>query len=358
MKISVVAYEQPDPEGTAAGRALWAWCEGVLALGHELEAWSWYPAPPRRPLPAWCRWEPLVHGPRWRAHLRAVVRPRVESAGAGWTAPPEAVAVADDVPSFAAVMSSNRSVVTVHYRAALDARAVRHADLPGLQTERAERRGGRRAGLVLAYSDRVGRHLRRGRRPTQFVPIAYPVPPEPLPPVDEPVAALVADWSWRPNHRALEWLLAAWPEVRDGIPRARLLLAGRHLERARVGTLPGVELLGEVESSRDVLARAAVVAFPCPPTSGPKVKVLEALAHGRAVVTTSAGVEGLVLEPGEGAFVAERPMFGVALARLLASAEHRSQLAGAGYRAVAAHHGALPVAQARLDAFGSAFGPG
>ena len=355
MKISVVAYEQPDPDGTAAGRALWTWCEGVLALGHELDAWSWYPQPPRRELPAWCRWQPLDDVPMARAHVRGMVTPRMESSRAGWAPAPGAVAVADDVPSFAAVARAEHSVVTVHYRAALDGLALHRTNLPALQTQRAERRAGRRAALVLAFSDRVAQRLGRRNKPTHFVPIAYPVPEQPLAFVEEPVAALIADWSWRPNHRALAWLLSAWPSVRDLTPGARLLVAGRHLDRARIGAMPGVEVLGEVGASRDVLAQAAVVAFPCPATSGPKVKVLEALAHGVAVVTTPAGVEGLVLQPGQGAVVAPRHDFAASLARTLGSPEYRRQLASSGYHAVVAHHSALPVARARLAALEATF---
>ncbi|HLI72334.1 MAG TPA: glycosyltransferase family 4 protein [Acidimicrobiales bacterium] len=355
MKVSVVAYEQPDPEGTAAGRALWAWCEGVIGLGHELEAWSWYPAPPKGPLPEWCRWQPLDHPPLWRGHLKALVHPRNESASPGWEAKPDAVAVADDVPSYAAVAHSERSVVTVHYRALPDARAVRRLGPPGIQTSRAERRAGRQAALVLAFSERVGRGLRRNGRPTRVVPIAYPAPPAALPLVEEPVAALIADWSWRPNNRALTSLLSAWPAVHDAVPGARLLLAGRHLRQA-VGTMPGVEVIGEVGSSIEVLGRAAVIAFPCPPTSGPKVKVLEAMAHGVPVVTTPAGVEGLVVEPGEGAMVASRAQFGAALIGMLLDPERRAAIGAAGRQAAVRHHDSEPVARARLAGFESAFG--
>ena len=186
------------------------------------------------------------------------------------------------------------------------------------------------------------------------MPIAYPVPAEALPIVDEPVAALLADWSWPPNHRALEWLLAAWPDVRDAVPAARLLLAGRHLERASVGSMAGVETLGAVASSTDVLARAAVIAFPCPPTSGPKVKVLEALAHGVPVVTTQAGVEGLVVEPGD-AVAVDRRHFASGLASLLTEPERRAQMAAGGRRSALAHHDGIPVARARLKAFEDAF---
>lgn len=351
MKVSVVAFEHPLPEGTAAGRALWTWCTGVVALGHELEVWSWYPSPPRHPLPEWCHWRPLQHRSLWRAHLQGLVRPRHDSALAAWEPEDGAVAVADDVPSFAAVAPFDRSVITIHFRALADARAMRSVRAPQVQLARAERFGGRRAGLVVAFSARVGRHL---RQPASFVPIAYPVPSEALPVIDEPVAALLADWSWPPNHRALQSLLSVWSEVRDAVPAARLLLAGRHIERASIGSLAGVETLGTVGSTTDVLARAAVVAFPCPPTSGPKVKVLEALAHGVPVVTTPAGVEGLVIEPDD-AVVVDRRQFAQRLASVLSDPDRRAEMATRGRQSALLHHDAIPVARARLLAFDDAF---
>jgi len=354
VRLSVVACELPHPEGTAAGRDLWAWCEGARRLGHEVDAWVWYrsASSPERPVPEWCRFEPFDAGPMWRAHLRAVLRPRWELARAGWEPAADAVAVADHLWSFAAVARFPRSVGTLHFRALADARAVGRVGAPDIQMARAERTVGRRAGLVLAYSARVGRHL---RRPATVVPIAYPVPDRPLPVVEEPVAVLAADWSWPPNRRALGTLLRAWPEVRATVRGARLLLAGRHLHAAGVGAGAGVELLGSFERSVDVLEHAAVVAFPCPPSSGPKVKVLEALAHGVPVVTTPAGVEGLVLPDGAGAVVAAPRRFAATLAALLAAPEQRARLGAAGWQAVAAHHAPVPAAAARLAAMAAAF---
>lgn len=355
MRISVVASELPHPQGTAAGRDLWAWCEGVLALGHELEAWLWYrsPSSPEGPVPGWCHYEPVEVGPLWRAHLRALLRPRHESRLARWEPPPGSVVVADHVFSAAAVTPFPRSVATLHYRTFADALAVRQFKLSYLQTARAERFAGRRAELVLAYSERVGSHLRKRAR---VVPIAHQPPPDPLPPLDAPVAALMADWSWPPNRRSLTWLLEAWPRVREAVPSAQLLLAGRWLDQMEIGHISGVVKLGEVKNSTDLLQETAVVAFPCPTSSGPKVKVLEALAYGVPVVTTPAGAEGIMVERGQGAVVVEMHDFADALAKLLVDPERRAGLGDSGRRAVVSNHSPLAAARARLDAFANEFG--
>jgi hypothetical protein len=352
VKISVVTGEIPDPDGSAPSRDLWAWCEGAIALGHELDCWSWHPTTIDRPLPTWCRWDPIDSGPSLTAHLRSLIRPRIEQALMGWEPALGAVAVADHVPSFPAVAHCERSVATLHFRTAMDALAVREFRLSDIQTARCEHRAGKQAKVVLAYSDRVARHL---RRPATVVPIAYPVPEAVCSPVEEPVAALLADWSWRPNQVALRYLLKAWPSIRSSVPGSRLLLAGRNLKPESVGPIIGVEVLGEVGSSTEVLSRASVVAFPCPNSSGPKIKVIEALSFGVPVVTTPAGIEG-VFGVLDGAVVSSYRNFSGALVAVLRSPDLRSGLAAGGRSAMIKFHSPVASARMRVEAFMQAFG--
>lgn len=350
MKVRIVAYQLPLEEGTAPGRALYALCSGLIDEGHDVEVWSWGPGDQEDAVPPWCTWRPLPEEPAILTRLRALRRPRTDVVRAGWRPPDDAIAIADDVPSFGAVSRSPRSVVTLHYSAKLDSRALRRLRAWDVQSMRADTRAARRAALVTAYSRRVARAT--GGRAVP-VPIAYPIPKEPCPVVEPPVAALLADWRWSPNRVALGALLRAWPEVRARVEGARLLLAGRGLETTAVGGGDGVELVGRVSRVADVLARAAVVAFPCPDTSGPKVKVLEALSYGVPVVTTRAGAEG-IFGP-EGLVVAHPRRFAHTLADVLADPARRAALGEAGRRAVAAMHAPVPAARARIRAIRAAF---
>ena len=243
------------------------------------------------------------------------------------------------------------AAVTFHYLTRFDAPAVGRRSARDVQDRRHEAFAARRAPAVLAFSERVGRIA--GDR-ARIVPIAYPVPPEPLAPVDEPVVLLLANWEWPPNVVALASMLEEWPRVRSLVPDARLLLAGWGSESLDVD-VPGTELVGPVDRVADVLARAAVLAFPCPPSSGPKVKVMEALAHGVPVVTTPAGVEGLRLAEGEGAVVVEEG-FAEALAKLLGDPDERRRLGASGRAAMLAHHAPVPAARARVAALRDALG--
>ncbi|MHB1710621.1 MAG: hypothetical protein ACYCV7_04355, partial [Acidimicrobiales bacterium] len=140
MKISLAASELPHPEGTAAGRDLWAWCDALVALGHEVDAWVWNrtDSSPTGPVPEWARFDPVDVGPLWRAHLRALLAPRNEAALGAWRPDPEAVAVADHIWSIGAVLGHPRSVATLHFRVLADARAVGRLTAANIQTARAE----------------------------------------------------------------------------------------------------------------------------------------------------------------------------------------------------------------------------
>jgi glycosyltransferase involved in cell wall biosynthesis len=277
------------------------------------------------------------------------VSPRSEVELGDWAPQPGSIPVADDPVSFPAVRRFAGSVLTQHYLTKLDMRALRRFELRDVQDLRAERRNARQADLVLAYSRRVAAALGVAARP---IPIAYAIPEEPLPTVDRPIACMLADWRWPPNHYALRELLAGWSEVREAVPGAQLLIAGRHLDESAVGTAAGVEVVGPVAHSTDVLERSAVLAFPCPPTSGPKVKVLEAMAHGLAVVTTAGGAEGAGdgAEPAPGLVCAEPAAFASQLARVLADPQLRADLATAGRAEVTRVHAPRAAARARVEA--------
>ena len=348
-RVVIVSRHVPRAQGSAAGQALLALGDGLAALDVDLAVHSWDPDATPDDLPEWCRLHRLRPEARWRSTLREIRRPvhEVLRAGIG-PFDPAATVVADDPPSFPAVEGHPEATVTVHYASALDRRAT-----PGrpsrreLQTGRAERAAVRRAQRVLAYSPRVAAAVGHG---AIAVPIATPVPDAPPPLPDAPRAAVVGSWWWGPNRVALRTLLGVWPEVRRSVPGATLVVAGPGSEEVSGS---GVRGLGRVRLAGDVLADAAVVPFPCPSSSGPKVKALEALAHGRVLVTTPEGVEG-IWQDGPLAQVCDPAHFVERLVQTLRDPLAAAPFADAGRRAVVDHHAPIPAARHRMAALGLA----
>ena len=341
MKFAIATFHVPHPQGSSAGRQLWAVADALLADGHEVEGWCWGPGGASLPVPEWCAWSPQSAGHGTAAHLRALVHPRSASAKGGWRPSDEnAVRWADDWSSWPAVKAAGGpSVVTVHYDAATDARALGWT-AARVQDWRAQHRAVRGARTVWALSDEVA-----SRVAALPVPATLPIPEQSLPLREEPLALMFADWSWPANLRALRQLLDAWPTVRERVPGSQLVVAGRG--STAIGAAPGVRVIGEVASTVDAMSEAAVLAFPCPPTSGPKLKVLDAFAAGLPVATTPAGVEGLAV-PADAVSVATGDAYTDALVAVLGDPQLRAQMAERARGAVLKRHAPQVAAAARV----------
>jgi glycosyltransferase involved in cell wall biosynthesis len=122
-----------------------------------------------------------------------------------------------------------------------------------------------------------------------------------------------------------------WPVVRAGYPAARLLVYGDIV--SRLPDSPGVEKIGFVEDLSEVYSRAAVIINPVQVGTGLKIKTVEALAHGRALVTTPCGADGLMDGANEAFLVAdEMRAFGEAVLRILLDPAARRDLEERGRR--------------------------
>jgi len=178
-------------------------------------------------------------------------------------------------------------------------------------TRREERRCGEAVDLVLATSAR-DRHmferelgLRRvavvpnGIDLTEFAPSTRAPAPDTI--------LFSGLMSYFPNQQAVRWFLRdVFPTVLRGRPGARLVVAGADPPRwltALAG--PNLEVTGRVPDIRPFVARASVVVAPLMIGGGTRVKILEALAMARPMVSTSIGAEGLDLAHGTSALLAD-----------------------------------------------------
>jgi glycosyltransferase involved in cell wall biosynthesis len=139
---------------------------------------------------------------------------------------------------------------------------------------------------------------------------------------------------YHPNEQAAHYFAdTIWPRVRAEVPNATWYLVGAHPPASfkRLAALPGVTVTGPVAETQPYLAAAALAIAPLRVGGGTRIKILEALAMGKAVVTTPLGCEGLDVRSGEHLLVADNPgEFAHAVIRLLRDDARRARLGAAG----------------------------
>jgi glycosyltransferase involved in cell wall biosynthesis len=121
-----------------------------------------------------------------------------------------------------------------------------------------------------------------------------------------PVVSFVGRLNYQPNIEGVVWFATeVLPRLRALVPDVRVRIAGLGDERIAVAAQPGVEILGEVPDTGAELDAARVSIAPLRSGSGTRLKIVEALAHGVPVVTTTVGCEGLDLVDGHDVLVAD-----------------------------------------------------
>ncbi|HEV2754514.1 MAG TPA: glycosyltransferase [Actinomycetota bacterium] len=124
------------------------------------------------------------------------------------------------------------------------------------------------------------------------------------------VVVFAANFGYQPNVDAALYLCdEVWPRVARRRPGARLLLVGNAPppEVVELGRGNGVVVTGRVPSIDPFLERAAVVVCPLRVGGGIKVKMLEAMSRGKAIVTTGVGAQGLDRFAGAAFLVEDHP---------------------------------------------------
>jgi glycosyltransferase involved in cell wall biosynthesis len=137
------------------------------------------------------------------------------------------------------------------------------------------------------------------------------------------------------------FLVSVLPHVRRARPGARLRITGDVDGPSRSALPPaeGVDIAGRLADIQTAIGRSRVVVVPLRHGSGTRLKVLQAMAVGTPVVSTTKGIEGLGLAGGIDVLVADEPAaFAAHVVRLLEDDELHARLSARG-RAVAASRG-------------------
>lgn len=159
-----------------------------------------------------------------------------------------------------------------------------------------------------------------------------------------------ASMDWFPNEDGIvHFIEAVLPRIRGEVPDVSLTVVGRNPSPRvqRLAAIPGVRVTGTVDDVRPYVAEAAVCVVPLRVGGGTRLKIFEALAMGKAVVSTTVGAEGLPLIPGTHFLQVDDPAeFAGAVVALLRDPTRRRALGSAGRHLVEERYSWSQVARA------------
>jgi sugar transferase (PEP-CTERM/EpsH1 system associated) len=181
--------------------------------------------------------------------------------------------------------------------------------------------------LKLDAPDLPGLVMPNGADLSQFTPSEKPKS-------EQPLLLYVGTMSYYPNFDAVKhYFKDIHPGIRQHRPDVHVCIVGHNppAEVQRLADLPGVTVTGTVADVRPYYQEATVLIVPLRLGGGTRLKIIEAMAMGLPVVSTTVGAEGLDITHGENIFIADdTDSFRASILELLADAELRARIAEAG----------------------------
>jgi polysaccharide biosynthesis protein PslH len=147
-----------------------------------------------------------------------------------------------------------------------------------------------------------------------------------------PLITFVGAMDWEPNVDGVEYFCSeVWPAIKAEVPQARFRIVGRNPDRRvqkwasnSINDDGSIEVTGRVPSIVEHLRQSAIVIVPLRIGGGTRLKIYEAMATAKAVVSTTVGAEGLDVHNGRDIILADDPRsFAQAVIMLLRDPELR-----------------------------------
>jgi glycosyltransferase involved in cell wall biosynthesis len=119
----------------------------------------------------------------------------------------------------------------------------------------------------------------------------------------------IASMDWMPNIEGVDWLLdKVWPKVVKKNSKAKLYLAGRNMpERYYTKKTNGVTVVGEVPEAKQFYISKKIMLVPVLSGSGMRIKIIEGMALGKVIISTTIGAEGIACQHNKNILIADTP---------------------------------------------------
>lgn len=127
-----------------------------------------------------------------------------------------------------------------------------------------------------------------------------------FPPTDYALSDLyfLGAMDWKPNAEGIQWFLNN--VIPDGLKGTQFFLGGKGLQKNQFNH-PGVVNVGEVEDALDFISQHGICIIPMHSGSGLKIKLLENMAMGKPIITTTEGVRGVDVIHGKQVLITDDP---------------------------------------------------
>ena len=166
---------------------------------------------------------------------------------------------------------------------------------------------------IIAITPVDARNLDRLSHSTNIISVPFGINLESLPanPVQPEEASLfhIGTMNWFPNEEGIKWMIdEVWPAVTKKLPGIELHLAGRYMPEWLLKlSVPRITVDGEVADVWEYMQRFSIMVVPLFSGSGIRIKIVEAMAAGKAIITTAIGAEGINYENGQHLLIAKDP---------------------------------------------------
>lgn len=198
-------------------------------------------------------------------------------------------------------------------------------------------------GLIAINSDEL-RHYKRLGFKGKGVTIPFGINPDEYLPDNrntEPNSVFhIGSMDWQPNQEGLQWFLdEVWPMVSKGNKKLKFYIAGRQMpEWIYAYQNERIKVLGDVPDAKDFMRSKQMLVIPLRSGGGMRVKLIEALALEKTVISTPLGAKGVKVKSGVDAVLARSAAdFAEAILKLSQNQEAMTEMGKAG-RSLALHH--------------------